>query len=61
MKSTFILRLSLLLKLIFCTAALAACTCELEEWNEATFERYDFIAHVKVFGVDQMNGPFESK
>lgn len=31
----------------------------MEEWNDKSFEGYDFIAHVKVLGVDEVNGPFE--
>jgi len=33
------------------------CSCDLEEINEATFERYGFVANVKILEVQEIQGP----
>jgi hypothetical protein len=50
----------LLILFAFPALALLACSCVFEEINEATFNDYSFIAHIKVTKVEEMNGPFES-
>lgn len=40
------------------SSGLSACSCDLEELTESTFQRYDFVAHVRFTEIQPVNGPF---
>lgn len=40
------------------SSGLSACSCILEDLNESTFQRYDFVAHVRLTEIQPLNGPF---
>jgi hypothetical protein len=47
----------LLLALSIASVSLSACSCLPDAFNQATFEKFAFIAHVKITSSKEINGP----